>query len=273
MTFNSMHAARQTAEKLAGKQIRVNFYSAQYPEDHVMLPSGFFATPDLDRSILDIYPIQNGRKLPFLADIISRAFHSSDDEYIIYTNVDIGLMPSFYVRVVEAIRSGLDAFTINRRSISDHFNSIEQLPQMYADPGEPHRGWDCFVFRRDIYLDMRLGQLCVGAPLIGLAMLTNLLAFSTKFKQFTDEYLTFHLGNDRKWGRKHNQIYAKHNQNEIQRLLPGLDALIGGFPPSTPLAIYLRNHSNPIRAWLYDQMRSIYIPAKFTKPFKHNRQS
>lgn len=267
VTFKSMQIAKETCEKYAQGEININLYSAQFPEDRAIVPEGFIVSPDLDRSILDLYSIPNGRKLPFISDVISRVSSTSTDDIVIYTNVDIGLVPDFYRNVVTLIKSGYDAFTINRRSISDHYQSIEQLPLMYTDHGEPHRGWDCFVFRREICSDLHLGYICVGAPLIGLAMLANLMAFSKKFTQFTEEHWTFHLGNDRKWRDKANRIYARHNQQEIQRLLPELDVKIGGFPLHTPPAVYIRNHSNPIRAWIYDGIRSVYFPAKFIRPF------
>jgi hypothetical protein len=273
VTFNSMLAARRMAEQTKSEQICINFYSSQFPEDRGMLPEEFYATQDLDRSILDNYALQNGRKLPFLADIINRVYLETDEDYMIYTNVDIGLMPSFYMAVDEAVRSGLDAFTINRRSISEKYTSVEQLPEMYADPGEPHRGWDCFVFRREIIPDLNLGQVCVGAPLVGLAMLANLIVFSNNFKQFTEEHWTFHIGNDRKWNRKANQVYARHNRMELQSILPELSTRIGGFPIDSPPGVYLRNHNNPIRAWFYEWTRSLYIPVKFTKKLKRSSLS
>ena len=110
---------------------------------------GLRRTADLTRSILDFGRFKTRRKLPLVRDLFDRLHAVSDAEYMIYTNVDIALMPSFYVSVAALIAQGYDAFVINRRTISKAFTRIDELPLMYAQLGEPHPGHDCFVWRRD----------------------------------------------------------------------------------------------------------------------------
>ena len=77
----------------------------------------FRKTSDLDRSILDIDSFNVQKKLPLLYDILDRACKATDAEYIVYTNMDIILMPQFYLAVDSYIRNGFDAMVINRRDI------------------------------------------------------------------------------------------------------------------------------------------------------------
>ena len=261
VTFESMRAARA----FAAPEIQVELYTAQYPEDRLILPRGFTPTPDLERSILDLGTFEPRRKLPFLADILERLYGASEAEYFIYTNADIGLLPHFYRFVAAAIREGYDAFTINRRTIPARYTSLEALPAMYADLGEPHRGWDCFVFRRDVLPRFDLGKICLGAPLVGLTMLANLMSTALRFRQYTREHLTFHLGNDRRWNSGKQSAYARHNRREALRILRSLDTALGGFPSGSPPARYLRWQRTPWRAWLYRQLMRVYIPARFTR--------
>jgi hypothetical protein len=174
-------------------------------------------------------------------------------------------MPYFYQSVLTYISQGYDAFTINRRTIGDHYQDLSEIPQMYADIGEPHRGWDCFVFRRDIFPDFHLGAVCIGAPLVGLAFLSNLITFSKKFRQFTREHLTFHQGDDRAWHGSVYADYAKHNQLEVLELLRELDELVDGFRSHTPPGRYLFFQGNPLLARLYALLMRFHIPAKYTR--------
>lgn len=262
VTFESMALARSFTQD----QVRVDFFSAQYFEDHQIIPVDFQRTPDLERSVLDLGKFKKSRKLPLLRDILDRLYQGSEADYYVYTNVDIGLMPGFYLALDQFIESGYDAFTINRRTISDHYTKATQLPLMYADLGETHRGWDCFVFQRDLYPKFKLGEACIGAPLIGLLLISNLVAYSRKFRQYLDEHLTFHLGNDRSWHDSPFADYAHYNQEEILRLLREIEHEIGGFERGTPPGRYLYFHKTPLRTFLYERLMRAYIPAKLTRP-------
>jgi len=262
VTFESMRAA----QAFAAPQVEVHLYATGYPEDRAALPRGFETAPALTRSVLDMGDFDPPRKLPLAGDILARLEAVSAAEYCIYTNADIGVQPYFYRWVAAAIRRGYDAFTINRRTLPAVYASLDDLPAMYAHPGEAHRGWDCFVFRREALPRYDLGAVCLGAPPVGLALLANLLANARRFRQFTAERLTFHLGNDRRWSAGGRAAYARHNQRETLRILRRLDArLPEGFPSGSPPARYLRWHRTPLRAWCYRQLTRFYIPARYTR--------
>lgn len=256
ITFETMQAAR----RFAAGHVEVEFYTAQYPEDHPAVPADFGRTPDLEESVLDYGHFQKPRKLPLLRDILDRLYQATDAETLVYTNVDIGLLPHFYLAVDRWIEAGYDAFVINRRTISDRFTTVEQIPLIYAQVGEPHRGWDCFVFRRDAYPGYNLGTICVGAPRIGLALLANLVAHAKCFHELKDQHLTFHLGNDRPWQRSVYADYAAHNSREALRILAELEAKHGPFDRSTPPGAFLakRRRFGPAYEFWVDH---VHIPA------------
>ena len=206
ITFESM---RRAAEY--NKEVQVELLSTQYPEDEEIIPEYFTNTGNMNRSVLDVGSFELQRKLPILRDILQKAHasgHSGD--YIVYTNSDIGLMPYFYEFVANKINSGLDAFVINRRTISaDH--SIEDFVSIYADPGVKHPGFDCFIFPWDAFEKYELGEVCIGVSKIGITLLINLIAHANRFELFTDEHLTFHLGEDRAWQNPKLNDYFQHN--------------------------------------------------------------
>jgi hypothetical protein len=223
ITFASMKAARDFARG----QAHVNQFTAQYAEDRHMVPDGFVLTPDLERSVLDTatFPVQ--RKLPLLKDIIDRLYQSSTADILIYTNADIALLPHFYAAVNELWQDGHDAFIINRRTIPDAYCSVDELPLMYAEAGEAHKGWDCFVFDRRLYPRFELGTACIGAGWIGRVMITNMACLARRFTIFTDLHLTFHIGNDKIWQQAEFSGYTRHNQVECKKILALFEARNG----------------------------------------------
>ena len=235
ITFETMRQARA----FAAGQVDVELLSAQYPEDQAIVPSDFRRTPDLEESVLDHGQFQKARKLPLLQEILDRLYQATEAETLVYANVDIGLLPHFYLAVDGWLAAGYDAFTINRRTISDRFTSVEQIPLMYAQVGQPHRGWDCFVFRREAYPHYNLGAICVGAPRVGLALIANLVAHAGHFHEFKDQHLTFHLGNERAWQEGAYADYAAHNSRELLRILAELEAKQGPFERSSPPGAFL----------------------------------
>lgn len=216
VTFETMRRARAVARNVAD----VVLLSAQFPEDRTLVPDDFVATPDLERSALDLGDFKIRRKLPLVKDIFDRLYeHAPHADFLIYTNVDIALMPHFYTAVERYIDQGLDALVINRRTIPAKYEGIDALPLMYAQVGKPHSGYDCFVFRRDLYPSFELGNLFIGAPHVGSALRINLLCNAGGFKRFKNLHLTFHLGNDQVWRSDEFDDYEKWNMAEFEQVL------------------------------------------------------
>lgn len=255
VTFETMCTAR----RFAIGQIEVELYSVQFPEDEPLAPADFIPLPPLERSVLDCGQFQQQRKLPLLRDILDRLYQATDAEYLIYTNVDIGLLPNFYITIRKIIESGIDALVVNRRTISNNYTQINDIPLMYADPGKPHRGWDCFVFRNDLYPHFVLGEMCVGPPRFGLALLANMIAFSRTFQEFSDLHLTFHIGDERQGLDSRYADYNAHNTRELMKILTTLEKENGPFKRnSIPGSFLWRKRTfGP----LYDYWsRHVYIP-------------
>jgi hypothetical protein len=164
-----------------------------------------------------------------LEDILDRLYCASDADYLIYTNVDIGLQPHFYSAVHALIRSGFESFVINRRTVPSHYTDVKDLEAIYAEPGIPHPGWDCFVFPRALYPRFVFHHACVGAGRVGLVLLANLTSFSSQFKEFRDEHLTFHIGDSRSWRGRDFAEYNAHNTDALMQVLADLEAEHGKF--------------------------------------------
>lgn len=225
ITFESMRVAKI----LAGDDLSVGLYSVQFSEDVPIIPEFIIETPNLTRSVASLSDFNGKRKLPLLADILDRLYAATDAEYLIYTNVDIALMPQFYLCVSSIINSGFDAFTINRRTISGHFKSITELPQMYSTIGSPHLGHDCFVFKRDLLRKFELANVCIGINWVGAVLLANLMVHAKKFMLFQDVHLTFHIGDEMTWKDERNEEYRNFNRQQASKVRQALDETCG-FP-------------------------------------------
>lgn len=210
----------RNAKEKAKNIVEVELMTAQFSEDESIIPNGFNSTKNLDRSVLNLGEFERKMKLPILYDILQRMYDETDAEYLIYTNVDIGVYPDFYLRVNEFIEQGLDAFIINRRRISEKYTRVEELQEIYNDFGKKHPGFDCFVFRRDLFPKLQLMNICIGVPFIGITLSQNLFALSSRFKLFTEEKLTFHIGMEIIKGRAPRE-YFKHNQREFWKVVNG----------------------------------------------------
>jgi hypothetical protein len=220
VTIESMRVARRLAEE----QVLVRQLVTCYPEDLAAAPGDFEKTAMLDRSVLDFGSFANPRKLPLLVDVLDRLYKASDGaDYLIYTNMDIALMPSFYLTVAGLVEAGTDAFTINRRTITNRYQAPSDLPLLYAEIGRPHPGRDCFVFPRQAYPRYRLGRVCLGAWGVDYSLVLNLAAFAQRFREFTDLHATFHIGRERVWRHPQFAEFKAFNASEVEDVLLTLE--------------------------------------------------
>ena len=231
---SDLHAAQPVtfaamSEAAATGRANVHLCAATFPEDHAAVPPGFHRLPDLTRSVLDVgQRFVEPRKLPLLADLVSRALDAADRfgaDWIIYTNVDIAPTLDFYPTVARLIDHGHDAFTINRRTIArDWPGGVSDLPLMRARVGTPHPGRDCFVFARGAAKLYDCGLACIGAKEVGKVFAANLLAHARRYEEFTDLHVTFHLGDDRAWLAPGMNDYTAHNRRELAAVVGRLRA-------------------------------------------------
>jgi hypothetical protein len=244
VTFASMEAAAAFARDCADVRIAAVLYR---DERAMPLPDSFLRIPEISRSIADLRPHKVRRKLALLRDILDAGARGSDADYLIYTNVDIALQPFFYRFVARRIEEGYDAFTVNRRTISESRTSVRDLPLMCAETGAPHKGYDCFVFRRALYAEFKLGIVHVGSAGVGRAMLANLVALATRFREFRDLHATFHIGDSCVWRKEEFADYYRENWSEYLAVFGEIEAERGAFDP-------------PVRSFLLDAGDSRFIP-------------
>jgi hypothetical protein len=208
VTIASMIRARNESKKPNSIQL----ISAQTAKDLTVVPNQFLASKSLTRDVTHQHNFDKQLRLPILKDILDRVYNESNADYLIFTNVDIGVQPNFYDEVFKIIEAGHDAFIINRRRIPARFSSVDQLDEMYAEKGKKHPGFDCFVFHRDLYPKFSLAAVCIGVPFIGITLAQNLFCFAKNPKVFTDEHLTFHIGLELFKARAPKEYYQYNKQ-------------------------------------------------------------
>jgi len=213
ITFATMKTAQDFAVL---KGMGVEQYATCYPEDQPLVPENMKQTRMLERSMLDYGEFSLPRKLPMLHDILQRVYDESDAEYIIYTNVDIALMPHFYLSVEKIMEEGYDVVNIFRRTLNDRYQGVEEIPEMYADLGSDHPGTDCFVIRREIIPKLDLQNVVIGAQFVAFALRVNLHLFARKIKEFNRLHMTFHIGDDRVWEKMDD--FSAFNANEVDKM-------------------------------------------------------
>lgn len=206
ITFGSILNAKQQSKKNA----LISLYTTQYQEDRAIIPSGFDILSNLERSVLDVNQKLEGKKLPLIADILSKLKEVETSDYIIFTNMDIALMPHFYDAVFAYLEKGHDALVINRRRLSHTYTTIEELPLMYSDMGKSHPGFDCFVFKSELLEKFILDDICVGISFLETALVHNIFSFAKNPLYIPDAHLTFHIGMDVLVPR--NNAFYHHNR-------------------------------------------------------------
>ena len=236
VTFEAIRKAHAFCE---GKP-QVELYTVSYPEDHAIIPPYFKKLPNLTRSVLDVAKFSTSRKYPLMIDVLRAVYNGSDAGYLIFTNMDITLMPHFYVAVADILKEGYDALLVNRRGISGKYTKVEELPLMYAELGKPHPGFDCFIFKRELLNKLILENICVGVSFSEVALVHNLIAFAENLRLVDDMHLTFHIGSEVM--PPLNPEYYGHNRREYEtkiypRIKPLLD--IRRFPYAA-LPLYKR---------------------------------
>ena len=253
ITFEAMRQARD-----ASSDIQISFYGACFPEDRDYLPDYFIPTRDLDRSILDCGTFVQPRKLPLLTDIFQRLSECPPSDYVIFTNSDITPLPFFYRTINAWIEQGVDAMVINRRTIPEGDYTPLDLPLIYAQTGQPHLGWDCFVFPWAMLEKMTLGLGCLGAPRIGLILISNLIHLARNFREWTDCHLTAHIGDAGAWKASPRVDYREHNTVEflkaLHEMVPDGDIV----SLKSPLGDFLRNLYRTRYTGLKDLMDRIF---------------
>lgn len=214
ITYESMKRAKEFAKN----EVDVEQVACFYPEDEDMVPPNFIKADPLEMSALDIQDFKIPRKLPLFKEMLQRLYETSDADYFIQTNADIGLYPHFYSLVKVLIEDGNDSFCINKRILPEQLKDYP-IPLMWSHAGGNHAGHDCFVFRRELYPALKLGNIVMGTPWSETTLITNLVAYAKDFKVLKNAIATFHLGDRRVWIGHELNDYRILNTNEFARIL------------------------------------------------------
>lgn len=237
ITFRSFVKAKDYAK---GK-VDVKIYTTQFKDSKFEIPSDFIISKDLTRSVSDIANFNIPRKLPLIKDVLDILYELSDADYLIYSNLDISLMPHFYCAVNDYVNIGYDAFVINRRRVSKKYNSADQLDLIYSEIGGVHTGYDTFVFKRSLYKKFIMKNLCLGIPKACNDLFYNIFCFAENPRLFTDKHLTIHIGMElyKEWG---TADYNAHNDKEFKLLVNELAPFIDSSKfPGGDLNIFFRH--------------------------------
>lgn len=217
ITFETMLRARKNSEF----NTQIELYTTQFEEDKEIIPGGFHVLSNLNRSVLDVNTRLSKRKLPLIGDILGKVNEMNNPDYVIFTNMDIALMPHFYDTVFLYLDKGHDALVINRRRISDNYKTVEELPFMYSDLGKSHPGFDCFVIKTELLEQFIFGDICVGISFLEATLVHNIFSFARNPLYIPDAHLTFHIGMDVLVAR--NNDFYKHNRTEFfENIYPNL---------------------------------------------------
>jgi len=219
VTMQSMADAKESTSD----DIEVELWCVTNVGEEVDVHPAFNKAPSIDGYAHDhisaLQEVEKKKPLPRLADIIEALYATSNAEYFVYTNVDIGLFPDFYNDIARRIKSGLTSFCINRRTVEKEFNGdvigTDNYQRVFDMPSERHPGIDCFVFKRSVVPQLDLGNVFVGFPPIGQVLKTQIEKHSRNFDWLKDEHLTFHLGADAVWLGSESP-YAIANMKEAE---------------------------------------------------------
>ncbi len=216
-TYRSMEAAKTFYD---GK---IKLISIQHRDDPDLTPSGFQRGSDLDRTVQDVRQFVHPQPLPLLFDILERGAElAGPDDYIVYTNSDINLMPHFYSAVRDLINSGFDAINICRRTIGGHTRYYERSNLARCDIGSYHPGSDCFIFSRRMFEQFVRNDCCIGKLGMPQSLLCNMAACADRMLVIRNAHLTFHIGDERSWADGKSMEYQAFNDREFEKTRAGL---------------------------------------------------
>lgn len=218
ITFESMKAAKKKAIT-QDEQIKIQLVACGYPEDFEIFPDQFDHKHTLKDTIQDLDRFQDGKKLPFISEILQIGNDQKEVDYVIYTNVDIGLYPDFYLQLRDLIAKGFDAICINRNTLPNGDFSATNLERLYTLPMQAHEGIDCFVMHRELIDRFKLGDSITGTGPVGLIIAANLLSVAKQFHWSRTDRFTFHIGDDKSWlgkGLKRDSLLYFNNEQLLK---------------------------------------------------------
>jgi hypothetical protein len=187
------------------------------------VPRSFEIAPPLRRTVADVHKFASARPFPLLFDILaSAAAGAQPGSYLVYTNSDICLVPSFYRTVRSILARGVDCVVTNRRTVAP-LESFGDAPEVAAlEVGWAHPGFDCFVFPTAWVEDFVANAACVGIGWVMRSLLYNLVVKARRMVILRNAHLTYHYGDDRPWNAPGLEEYTQHNLGEARAVVKAL---------------------------------------------------
>lgn len=228
LTYETMRRAKDF-----WPDVPVHLAAAVADGERDCVPEGFELAGTLSRTIDQIADFDHPRPLPLLFDILEwgcryaatlAARHGSapEDVFIVYTNADICLMPHFFNAVARLVAHGFDAMTINRRTIAQYNREPGELASMYAEFGQSHAGYDCFVFPLAHFDRYVRSDAFIGGDFVARSLLYNLVANAKTMLMLRQAHLTFHIGDEREWSDPRFKDYREFNVKQAIGVLTSL---------------------------------------------------
>ena len=222
VTFETLKRAKSYAADFG---IEVVHVTACFEEEMKAIPSWITERHTLRVSSLDFPDFADKRKLPSLKEIFEIAkTYATDSDIFVYSNIDIGIQPFFYQMCAMHIGAGSDGFSVTRRTIPAEAKSVEEH---CASPGEKHPGDDCFVIKAGLLEKFDIPQVFSGVAWFDRAVLLNCAVHATTFERRTDDYWTFHIGEDQSWSNAKASTIGRQNARQVLALIDRLEAQFG----------------------------------------------
>lgn len=240
--LNSIARARATA----APGTRIDIVAVAFEGETIPTLPGTLEAPRLTRGAADIGTFGRPRPLPLLFDILAAgATHAAPSDHVVFTNMDINLVPHFYDTVGALLAAGADAMTINRWDIDKaYLDRAEAVWPLAAAEHAPvhHRGYDCFVYRADRFASFRRTDAVVGMGAVMRSLLYNMVAFSDAMLMLTNVSLTYHFGNDVAWRDATFDDYDAHNRVQALAAVRALMADPGAWERLRPFLAAHERH-------------------------------
>jgi len=198
--------------------------------DRDCVPEGFELAGVLDRDVRDVASFAHPVPLPLVCDVLELGYaharalaerHGENPEttYLVFTNVDIGLMPYFYSVVADLVSRGYETLTIFRRTIPPIDPDPKRLACIYSEYGTTHDGFDCFVFPLSQFERHVRSDACIGRGFVMRGLLYNLVANAANMAIVRLAHLTFHLGDDKEWKDPRFEDSIRFNIEQAKEVL------------------------------------------------------
>ncbi len=267
------------AKAYASEHCEVELCSVQAAVSKAFVPHGFVSLQPLSRVVSDVVS-DTSKPYPFLGDIVLQHKAHARADYLIYSNLDIALMPYFYESVAEYLKQGYDALVINRRRLNNRLVQEKNMSLLYAEAGREHTGYDCFVFKRELVDRFIFKNICLGVPGAGNDLFYNIFTFADNPILFPEKHLTFHVGLElyKAWG---DSATNAHNSKEFMSLLTDLKPYMKAHKfPGADLGLFSRHvrwlmnptFHYPTMLWLDYKRRFKKAAPKFNQTFSYTRK-